>query len=70
MNDVLPGVSGAGRYRLAGPDGDTGASGIGQSQGFHGNAIFSRFPILRSRAVRLPIYYDWFWIGNSVWARV
>lgn len=37
-----------------------GLSGSVNHKGFHGNAIFSRFPILRSRAVRLPIYYDWF----------
>lgn len=37
-----------------------GLPGSVNHKGFHGNAIFSRFPILRSAAVRLPIYYDWF----------
>ena len=29
-------------------------------KGFHGNAIFSRWPIRRARAVRLPEQYNWY----------
>ncbi|MCR5073439.1 MAG: endonuclease/exonuclease/phosphatase family protein [Clostridiales bacterium] len=29
-------------------------------KGYHGNAIFSRFPIKRSRIVRLPEEYNWY----------
>ena len=29
-------------------------------KGFHGNAIFSRWPILRAKAVRLPEQYNWY----------
>jgi endonuclease/exonuclease/phosphatase family metal-dependent hydrolase len=31
------------------------------SAGFHGNAIFSRFPLSRVKVVHLPIKYDWFY---------
>ena len=30
------------------------------SKGFHGNAIFSRWPIKRAKAVRLPEQYNWY----------
>ena len=29
-------------------------------KGYHGNAIFSRFPITRARVVRLPEQYNWY----------
>jgi endonuclease/exonuclease/phosphatase family metal-dependent hydrolase len=29
-------------------------------KGFHGNAVFSRWPIRRARAVRLPEQYNWY----------
>ncbi len=29
-------------------------------KGFHGNAIFSRFPILKAKVVRLPEAYNWY----------
>ena len=29
-------------------------------KGFHGNAVFSRFPICRAEAVRLPEQYNWY----------
>ena len=29
-------------------------------KGYHGNAIFSRFPILRAECVRLPEQYNWY----------
>ena len=32
----------------------------GDPKGFHGNAIFSRWPIRRARAVRLPEQYNWY----------
>lgn len=32
----------------------------GPGPGIHGNAIFSRFPILRAEAVALPMEYDWY----------
>ena len=30
------------------------------SKGFHGNAIFSRWPILKAQVVRLPEQYNWY----------
>ena len=46
--------------RKAGQDGNT--------QGLHGNAIFSRFPLYRCKVVPLPIQFDWFYMpGDSVW---
>lgn len=32
----------------------------GNGPGFHGNAVFSRFPLSRIKALRLPIEYEWF----------
>jgi endonuclease/exonuclease/phosphatase family metal-dependent hydrolase len=32
----------------------------GNGPGFHGNAVFSRFPLSGIKAVRLPIKYEWF----------
>ena len=29
-------------------------------KGFHGNAVFSRWPIRRARALRLPEQYNWY----------
>lgn len=44
--------------RKAGQDGNT--------QGLHGNAIFSRFPLYRCKVVPLPIQFDWFYMpGDS-----
>ena len=31
-----------------------------QYKGLHGNVIVSRFPIVSSRVIRLPNYYDWY----------
>jgi endonuclease/exonuclease/phosphatase family metal-dependent hydrolase len=33
----------------------------GNKQGFHGNAIFSRFPLENPKLIRLPVKYDWFY---------
>jgi endonuclease/exonuclease/phosphatase family metal-dependent hydrolase len=33
----------------------------GNGLGFHGNAVFSKFPLSRVKAVRLPVKYEWFY---------
>ena len=33
----------------------------GNERGLHGNAIFSRFPLLNAELQRLPVAYDWFY---------
>lgn len=33
---------------------------INQKAGYHGNAVFSRFPIEKAEAIRLPEKYNWF----------
>jgi endonuclease/exonuclease/phosphatase family metal-dependent hydrolase len=37
----------------------------GNGPGFHGNAIFSKFPLSRITAVRLPIKYEWFYCQDQ-----
>ncbi|MHC1787698.1 MAG: endonuclease/exonuclease/phosphatase family protein [Christensenellales bacterium] len=37
----------------------------GNREGWHGNAIFSRFPLENVRVLRLPIIYDWFHRQND-----
>lgn len=44
----------------------TNAGKNGNTQGLHGNAILSRFPLKRNKIVNLPIQYDWFYMpGDS-----
>ena len=35
--------------------------GENNEKGHHGNAVFSRWPILESRCISLPVQYDWFY---------
>ncbi|MDR0623303.1 MAG: endonuclease/exonuclease/phosphatase family protein [Treponema sp.] len=43
----------------------TRAGEDGNREGLHGNALFSRFPLERTKVVHLPIEYDWFYREND-----
>ncbi len=34
--------------------------GDGNDKGYHGNAVFSRWPILWAKTIRLPEQYNWY----------